>query len=111
MRPGTGALRRLSDQGVGKDEIRELLSQALISPVLTAHPSEVRRKSVIDRISGVSDLLDACDKGGPACDIEQRNAGLRRQIVILWATRLVRQSRLVVQDEINTVVSFLERVF
>lgn len=112
-RPDTpaGALKRLAEQGVGKDEIRDLLSRALISPVLTAHPSEVRRKSVIDRIAGVSDLLDACDKGGVACDIEQRNAGLRRQIVILWATRLVRQSRLVVQDEINTVVSFLERVF
>ncbi len=38
-------------------------------------------------------------------------AGLRRQTIILWATRLVRTTGLVVQDEIDTVVSFLERVF
>lgn len=106
-----GALKRLAAQGVRTGEIRDLLSGALISPVLTAHPSEVRRKSVIDRIAGISDVLDACDRTGPACDIRRRDHDLRRQIVILWGTRLVRQSRLYVQDEINTVVSFLERVF
>jgi phosphoenolpyruvate carboxylase len=37
--------------------------------------------------------------------------GLRRQTVILWATRLVRTTGLVVQDEIDTVVSFLDRIF
>lgn len=112
-RPDTpaGALALLAEQGAGRKEVRDLLSGGLISPVLTAHPSEVRRKSVIDRIAGISDVLDACDRGGAACDIARRDAALRRQILILWSTRLVRQSRLVVQDEINTVTSFLERVF
>lgn len=112
-RPDTpeGALERLKAAGRTPEEARDLLKAALISPVLTAHPSEVRRKSVIDRIAAVSDLLDACDQNGAACDLEARNAGLRRQTTILWATRLVRQAGLVVQDEIDTVVSFLERIF
>lgn len=105
-----GALKRLADQGVSKAAVRDLLDQALVSPVLTAHPSEVRRKSVIDRIAAVSDMLDACDRED-ACTPEALNERLRRQIVILWATRLVRTQGLVVQDEIETVVSFLDRIF
>ncbi|WP_420470518.1 phosphoenolpyruvate carboxylase [Brevundimonas sp. FT23042] len=112
-RPDTpeGALERLKTVARPAEAARDLLKTALISPVLTAHPSEVRRKSVIDRIAAVSDLLDACDQTGAACDLATRDAGLRRQTTILWATRLVRQAGLVVQDEIDTVVSFLERIF
>lgn len=112
-RPDTpeGALKRLADQGVDREAVRALLEEALISPVLTAHPSEVRRKSVIDRIAAISDILESCDRAGDACDPASLNAPLRRQIVILWATRLVRSQGLVVQDEIDTVVSFLDRIF
>ncbi|MDP2765296.1 MAG: phosphoenolpyruvate carboxylase, partial [Brevundimonas sp.] len=112
-RPDTpeGALQQLADAGRTPADARDLLAGALISPVLTAHPSEVRRKSVIDRIAAVSDLLDACDLTGAACDLAARDAGLRRQTTILWVTRLVRQAGLAVQDEIDTVVSFLDRVF
>lgn len=112
-RPDTadGALARLEAAGRTTADARDLLAGALISPVLTAHPSEVRRKSVIDRIAAVSDVLDACDRNGPACDLETRNAGLRRQATILWTTRLARQAGLKVQDEIDTVVSFLDSIF
>jgi phosphoenolpyruvate carboxylase len=106
-----GALQQLAEAGRTPAEARDLLAGALISPVLTAHPSEVRRKSVIDRIAAVSDLLDACDQTGAACDLKARDRGLRRQVTILWSTRLVRQAGLAVQDEIDTVVSFLDRVF
>lgn len=112
-RPDTaeGALQQLTEAGRTSADASALLAGALISPVLTAHPSEVRRKSVIDRIAAVSDLLDACDQTGAACDRQARDRGLRRQVTILWATRLVRQAGLVVQDEIDTVVSFLDRIF
>ena len=106
-----GALARLAEAGRTPQDARDLLSDALISPVLTAHPSEVRRKSVLDRIASVSALLDACDRDELSCAPEVLTNGLRRQTVILWATRLVRMTGLVVQDEIDTVVSFLERVF
>ncbi len=106
-----GALQRLTADGASMEDVRQLLAGALISPVLTAHPSEVRRKSVIDRIAAVSALLDGCDQTELANAPEAMTDGLRRQTVILWATRLVRQAGLVVQDEIDTVVSFLERIF
>lgn len=106
-----GMLKRLAEQGVDRDAVRDLLEEALVSPVLTAHPSEVRRKSVIDRIAAISGMLDACDRAGDACSAATLQEPLRRQIVILWATRLVRSQGLVVQDEIDTVVSFLDRIF
>ena len=106
-----GALARLAEVDRTPEDARDLLAGALISPVLTAHPSEVRRKSVLDRIAAVSDLLDSCDRDDLACAPDTLTRGLRRQTVILWATRLVRTTGLVVQDEIDTVVSFLERVF
>ncbi|CAN5329202.1 phosphoenolpyruvate carboxylase [soil metagenome] len=112
-RPDTmdGALARLATAGKTPEDARALLAEALISPVLTAHPSEVRRKSVIDRIAAVSDLLDACDRDDLSCAPEVMTRGLGRQTTILWATRLVRTTGLVVQDEIDTVVSFLDRIF
>ena len=116
-RPDTmeGALARLATAGKTPSDARDLLAEALISPVLTAHPSEVRRKSVIDRIAAISDILDACDAPGaeaaPGCAPDTFRRNLRRQAVILWTTRLVRGAGLVVQDEIETVVSFLERIF
>ncbi|WP_286952228.1 phosphoenolpyruvate carboxylase [Brevundimonas sp. UBA7507] len=106
-----GALKRLAEAGADRNAVRDLLAQALISPVLTAHPSEVRRKSVIDRTTAVGELLDGCDRDGIACDAYTLKAALRRQIVILWATRLTRASALVVQDEIDTVVDWLQRIF
>src|SRR5690606_31206408 len=50
-------------------------------------------------------------RDGDACSPEILTDGLRRQATILWGTRLVRQTGLAVQDEIDTVVSFLERIF
>jgi phosphoenolpyruvate carboxylase len=99
------ALAWLSGGGADRKRVAEILAHGLISPVLTAHPSEVRRKSVLDRIAALSALLDGRAEGqGPS-------SALRRQVFLLWATRLVRTSGLVVQDEIDTVVSFLEQVF
>ncbi len=106
-----GVLKRLAEAGVDRGAVRDLLAEALISPVLTAHPSEVRRKSVIDRTTAVGELLDGCDRDGIACDAKTLKEALRRQIVILWTTRLTRASALVVQDEIDTVVDWLQRIF
>ncbi|MBU2167163.1 MAG: phosphoenolpyruvate carboxylase [Alphaproteobacteria bacterium] len=106
-RPDTpeAALAWLSGGGADRKAVVDILARGLISPVLTAHPSEVRRKSVLDRIAALSALLDGRGEGQGA------SPALRRQVFLLWATRLVRTSGLVVQDEIDTVVSFLEQVF
>ncbi len=112
-RPDTlaGALRALGEQNVAPRAVADLLAQGLIAPVITAHPSEVRRKSVLDHQNAIAGDLEAMDRA--ASDIERAHAqaDLRRHVAILWRTRLLRNVRVAVDDEIDNAVSYLEHSF
>jgi phosphoenolpyruvate carboxylase len=112
-RPDTlaGAIRTLRADGVDGEAVAELLRGALIAPVITAHPSEVRRKSVLDRQAAIADGLDAFDhaRTEPAREAIERE--LVRQVSIFWRTRLLRSVKPDVGDEIENAVSFFERSF
>ena len=104
------AIARLADEGVDAAAIAAALRQALVMPVITAHPSEVRRKSVIDRVTQLAETFDAYDRA----QADRRQGllhGLERQILILWATRQLRPNTLGVADEIENAVSFFQRTF
>ena len=99
------AVATLARAGIDRAAVVDLLSAALIVPVLTAHPTEVRRKSVIDREAAI-DALMAARTGGTDVD-----AALRRAITILWQTRPLRSVKPVVADEIDSALSYLARSF
>lgn len=99
-----GAIAKLAGAGVGLDAVVALLDKALIVPVLTAHPTEVRRKSMIDREASIAALLAGCSNG--LCDTDTE-AELVRQITILWQTRPLRAVKPVVFDEIQSALSYL----
>lgn len=113
MRPDSlaGALRALGAQGVEPGAVRELLACALIAPVITAHPSEVRRKSVLDRESAITHELDRLDAASGEVERGAVEKELARQVSIFWRTRLLRRVRIAVSDEIWNAVSFFERSF
>jgi len=106
-----GALAQLSAEGVGSDQVLALLKGGLIAPVITAHPSEVRRKSVLDRAGAIADDLDALDEASADTDRALALDELSREVSILWRTRLLRSVRPGVADEIETAVSYFERSF
>ncbi len=112
-RPDTlaGALRTLKETGARPGAALGVLSKGLIAPVITAHPSEVRRKSVRDRQAAIADDLDALDRAVTPTEREEAEADLRRQVSILWRTRLLRNFRVAVDDEIDNAVSYFERSF
>jgi phosphoenolpyruvate carboxylase len=112
-RPDTlaGALRALAAHGVDPGAVHELLACALIAPVITAHPSEVRRKSVLDRESAVTQQLDRLDAASGDVERAAVEKELARQVSIFWRTRLLRRVRIAVSDEIWNAVSFFERSF
>ncbi len=102
---------RLKDNPkISADKVYAYLEGALIAPVITAHPTEVRRKSVIDRENAIADLLPACyrDDGKRAAETEIR---LKREIRTLWQTRMLRPERIKVIDEIDNAMSFMARTF
>ena len=106
------ALAALKTEGIDAERVAGLLDGALIAPVLTAHPTEVRRKSIIDREGEIARLMNA--RHAAAGDEDARaeaEAELRRQITLLWQTRPLRGVKPVVQDEIETAFSYFQTTF
>ena len=102
----------LGRAGVGADTIVDTLRHSLVMPVLTAHPTEVRRKSMIDHQNRVAALMRLRDAGAAITpDGDEVEDAIRRQIALLWQTRPLRREKPVVADEIDTAVAWLADVF
>ncbi|MEM7696184.1 MAG: phosphoenolpyruvate carboxylase [Pseudomonadota bacterium] len=106
------ALARIRDAGHSDDVIRTALGTALVSPVLTAHPTEVRRKSTLDREREITALLAERSRGGltPAEDAATIK-GLERAILTLWQTSILRRNRLKVPEEVGNALSYYDYTF
>lgn len=106
-----GAMRALAQENVERPAVVDLLAKGLIVPVITAHPSEVRRKSVLDRQNAIAEDLAAIDQDQSPASRLRAETDIKRQIAILWRTRLLRNVRVAVDDEIENAVSYFERSF
>jgi len=106
------ALERLTAHGIGHDAVMALLDHALVVPVLTAHPTEVRRKSMIDHKNRIAELMALKDMGIEETeDGDKVDEAILRQIALLWQTRVLRREKLGVADEVETALSYLRDVF
>jgi phosphoenolpyruvate carboxylase len=114
-RPGedvAAALERLASKGIAPDQAAQLLDRTLIVPVLTAHPTEVMRKSMIDHRNRIADLMRLRDQGlQQAASGEEIEQGLLRQIALLWQTRPLRRERIIVADEVEIALAYLRDIF
>ena len=112
--PGTlaCALLRVQAQGAGPAALRGFFDHARVAPVLTAHPTEVQRKSILDREHEITRLLALRDRMRltPA-EAAEIDTGLRRAMITLWQTRILRSFKLTVQDEIENGLSYFRSVF
>lgn len=106
------ALTRAKDAGIDADALRAFFASALMRPVLTAHPTEVRRKSTIDREMEIASVLDIRDRTQmTAEEIAASDEQLRRAVVTLWQTNLLRRTKLTVLDEVANGLSFYDYTF
>ncbi len=106
------ALDRLEAKPVSKETLQTFLNNAIISPVLTAHPTEVQRKSILDCHLIISSLLSERDRMDMTPDdLAENENGLRRFILILWQTRMLRTAKLNVRDEIRNGLEFYRYTF
>jgi phosphoenolpyruvate carboxylase len=118
------ALARLRWAGISPKTISDTLATSFVSPVLTAHPTEVQRKSILDAERDIAQLLTARD------DIKVKAAGvnankdaltprelaaneqhMRARVMQLWQTRLLRFTKLTVADEVENALSYYESTF
>ena len=103
------ALDHLAQAGVTVDDVRRVVAELEVSPVLTAHPTEVRRKTVLDALGRIADLLmerGRLDPHDP--DRAEVDDVLRLEVLSLWQTAILRLSKLRVSDEINESLRYFE---
>ncbi|WOD18830.1 phosphoenolpyruvate carboxylase [Paraburkholderia kirstenboschensis] len=112
--PGTiaHALERLVEAGAAATPVlQQFFNDALIVPVLTAHPTEVQRKSILDAEHDVARLLAERDQQLTDRERAHNEAMLRARVTSLWQTRMLRDSRLTVADEIENALSYYRATF
>ena len=113
-RSGTlaAAIARARAAGIDSAELRRFFADALVSPVLTAHPTEVRRKSTMDREMEIAELIESRERTRltPA-EFGANDERLRRAVLTLWKTNLLRRSKLTVLDEVANGLSFYDYTF
>jgi phosphoenolpyruvate carboxylase len=106
------ALSRAHAAGFSDADLLTFFASALVGPVLTAHPTEVRRKSTIDREMEIAALLDRRERVHLTPEeIEASDEQLRREVLTLWQTNLLRRTKLTVLDEVANGLSFYDYTF
>jgi phosphoenolpyruvate carboxylase len=106
------ALGRLALGGnLDAQALKRFFDDALIVPVLTAHPTEVQRKSILDAQHDIAHLLAERDQPLTARERAHNEAMLRARVTTLWQTRMLRDSRLTVADEIENALSYYRATF
>jgi len=106
------ALDRAGGAGVAPAALARFFDEALIVPVLTAHPTEVQRKSVLDTERKIAGRLEHRDR--TLLTPEEREANdeaVRRHVLALWQTRMLRRQRLAVIDEVANGLAFYDHTF
>jgi phosphoenolpyruvate carboxylase len=101
------ALQELHDANVDIETIRTQIDRLSVTPVLTAHPTEVRRRTVLEGLARVAEALVDRWPGKPENE-DPAIQELRVQILSLWQTAILRLSKLRVADEINESLRYYE---
>jgi phosphoenolpyruvate carboxylase len=105
------AFERLHRADHRAGDIARVLEHAYLSPVLTAHPTEVQRKSILDAERAIAELVGARDTL-PTDEARRENEELiRARVTQLWQTRMLRTAKLTVVDEIENALSYYQATF
>ena len=103
------AIQLVNDSGLNADEVRKAVAQSDVVPVLTAHPTEIRRRTIQSIQTAVAALMERRDRvemnrveEAEWCD------ELWRQIVTLWQTAMLRLTKLRLRDEVNDAMRYFE---
>src|SRR5262249_9119031 len=92
------------------DEMRALLERLFIMPVLTAHPTEARRRTALDHLSEVAAALDALDDRRLGAESSRRHTeALREAVVALYCSEEARRVRPAPDDEVRAGLMVFQR--
>ena len=103
---------KLKEEGVAASAAAAVIRDAQVAPVLTAHPTETRRRTVFDTQTRIKQLLKEAHRGG---DMEAIEKEMYLRMTLLWQTALIRIARPTLEDEVDVglryyKLSLLEQV-
>jgi phosphoenolpyruvate carboxylase len=107
----TMTLERLARADIRGAEIAKTLAHAYISPVLTAHPTEVQRKSILDAERTIAELVGQRDALPTERERAENESLIRARVTQIWQTRMLRTAKLTVADEIENALSYYRSTF
>ena len=106
------AFAHLAALGVKREAIERWLADAVVAPVLTAHPTEVQRKSILDAEREIARLIALHDRMPMTPDESHEwHLALYRRVLALWQTAMLRLSRLRVIDEVDNGLAYYRHTF
>ncbi|UCV26948.1 phosphoenolpyruvate carboxylase [Ferribacterium limneticum] len=106
------ALDALATAKVSPETIADFFAHAVVAPVLTAHPTEVQRQSLIRNHRDLARLLDQRERLQMTPEEEADNdLALANSILTLWQSRMLRPVRLKVLDEVKNGVTYFKETF
>jgi phosphoenolpyruvate carboxylase len=103
------AVRQLHEQGLSAAEMQALLDRLLVVPVLTAHPTEAKRRTVLIKLARIAAQLHRCEFHAPTpAEAAEAEAFIREEIASLWQTEETRIRQLTVMDEVRNGLYYFE---
>jgi len=106
------AIATLKTRGISQEQMKDLLNNLSIELVLTAHPTEARRRTVLSKMEHVTHLIEKLSADLVSLrEQEKITQSLRSEIMSLWLTDRVRTAKLTVADEVKTGLYFIDSFF
>ena len=106
------SIAMLKARGVTNEQMSEILENLSIELVLTAHPTEARRRTVLSKIERISQLIQ--EVSGDQLSTREHDdllLALRTEISALWLTERARANQLAVTDEVKTGLYYVDAFF
>src|SRR5438552_1952811 len=103
-RPGSLSHALDEVKHVGLEGLMQWFWRAHVSPVLTAHPTEVQRQSILECEREIARLLAEPQNG-------ERDEAIRAEVLRLWLTSMLRTNKLQVADEITNGINYFRLTF
>ncbi len=106
------AIASLKQKGVSPQQMSELLENLSIELVLTAHPTEARRRTILSKLQRMAESLARLSNANPTPrEIENITNAIHAEIAALWLSERARTSKPAVTDEVRTGLYFIESAF
>lgn len=103
-------VKQLKDREVSAERVQEILNDLEICPVFTAHPTEIKRKTVIDKLEFIANQLRYLDNASPTpFEEEVSELRIKTSVNSLWQTRFRQESRVRVMEEVESILNYFDR--